>query len=64
MKVREFMNREVVTLRPEDSIQEGARLLVENSASALPVINGDGSLVGMLTEDDLLIRLRKRHRSW
>jgi CBS domain-containing protein len=64
MKVREFMNREVVTLRPEDSIQEGARLLTKNCTSALPVINGDGSIVGMLTEDDLLIRLRKRHHSW
>lgn len=60
MKVGEFMTREVVTLRPEDPIQEAARLLVKSSASALPVVNRDGSLVGMLTEDDLLIRLRKR----
>ncbi len=64
MKVREFMNREVVTLRPEDSIQEGARLLTKNCTTALPVVNGDGSIVGMLTEDDLLIRLKNRRLSW
>jgi CBS domain-containing protein len=64
MKVREFMNREVVALRPEDPIREGARLLAKNCTSALPVVNGDGSVVGMLTEDDLLIRLRNRRHSW
>jgi CBS domain-containing protein len=64
MKVREFMSRDVVTLRPEDPIQEGARWLVKGATSALPVINGDGSIVGMLTEDDLLIRLRDRRLPW
>lgn len=64
MNVREFMSREVVTLRPVDPIQEGARLLTKNCTSALPVINGDGSIVGMLTEDDLLVRLKTRHRPW
>jgi CBS domain-containing protein len=64
MKVRELMNREVVTLRPEDSIREGARLLMKNSSRALPVVNGDGSVVGMLTDEDLLIRLKNRQRSF
>jgi len=64
MKVREFMNREVVALRPEDSIKEGARLLAKNCTSALPVVNGDGSMVGMLTDEDLLIRLKNRRSPW
>jgi CBS domain-containing protein len=64
MKVKEFMSREVVALRPEDPIQEGARLLVKSSTSALPVVNGDGSIVGMLTDEDLMIRLKDRRLSW
>jgi CBS domain-containing protein len=64
MKVREFMSREVVTLRPGDPIQEGARLLIKNCTSALPVVNGDGSIVGMLTEGDLLVRLKTRNHPW
>ena len=63
MRVREFMNREVVTLRPEDSIREGARLLVKNCTSALLILNGDGSIVGILTDEDLLIRLKNRRFS-
>jgi len=38
--------------------------LTKNCTSALPVVNGDGSIVGMLTEDDLLIRLKNRRLSW
>ena len=62
-KVREFMSPKVVTLRPEDSIQEAAWLLAKSSMVALPVVSGDGSIVGLLTEDDLLFRLRKRRHS-
>jgi len=62
MKVREIMNREVVALRPADSIREAARLLAKNASSALPVVNGDGSILGMLTDEDLLIRLKNRRR--
>jgi CBS domain-containing protein len=57
MKVREFMSRKVVTLRPQDPLKERAQLLVESSTRVLPVVNGDGSIVGLLTEDGLVIRL-------
>ncbi len=49
------MSREVVTLRPQDPIKERAQLLVESSTRVLPVVNGDGSKVGLLTEDGLVI---------
>jgi len=64
MKVGELMNREVVTLRPDDPIQEGAQLLMKNSSGALPVVNGNGSIVGMLTDADVLTRLRTRNHPW
>jgi CBS domain-containing protein len=64
MKVGEFMNREVVALRPEYSIREGAQLLRKNSTSALPVVNGNGSIVGMLTDEGVLTRLRTRSHPW
>jgi len=64
MNVGEFMNREVVALRPDDSIQEGAQLLMKNSTSALPVVNGNGAIVGMLTDEALLSRLKTRSHPW
>ena len=58
MKVREFMSR-VVSLRHQDPAKERAQLLVERSTRVFPVVNGDGSVVGILTEDGVLIRLEE-----
>ena len=54
MKVAEVMTREVVTLTPEASISEAARCFTEHRISGAPVLDGEGRVVGMLTEGDLL----------
>jgi CBS domain-containing protein len=54
MRVGEFMTREVVTVTPESSILEAARLMLEHKISGLPVVNGEGRLVGIVSEHDLL----------
>ena len=64
MKIAEIMSREVVSLKPEDSIQEAARLMWKSCASSLPVVDESGALVGLLTERDLIARLRTQRRSW
>ena len=64
MTVGEFMSREVVTLRPDNPIREGAQLLMKNSTSALPVVNGTGAIVGMLTDEAVLVRLKTRNHPW
>ena len=54
MKVIEVMSHPVITVRPEASIKEAARLLVGNGISALPVVDSDGAMVGIVSEADLL----------
>lgn len=51
--LREIMTKAVVTVTPDQSIPEAARLLVEHRIGALPVVEGD-RLVGILTETDVL----------
>jgi len=51
--LREIMTKDVVTVTPDQSIPEAARLLVEHRIGALPVVE-DGRLVGILTETDVL----------
>lgn len=55
---------DAVTVRPEEPIHRAIRLLTRSRFSALPVIDANGSLVGLVTEHDLLIRLTSRKRSW
>jgi CBS domain-containing protein len=54
MKVKNFMTREVVTVAPEASILDAARLMLDHKISGLPVVNNGGRVVGIVSEHDLL----------
>lgn len=54
MRVRDAMTSPVVTVRPETPIKEAAQVLIDRDFSALPVLDADGGLVGIVTEADLL----------
>src|SRR5438067_11141384 len=54
VKVTEIMSRPVVTVSPDASIKQAARLLVEHGISALPVLDAGGALVGIVSEADLV----------
>ncbi|MBI3960521.1 MAG: CBS domain-containing protein [Chloroflexi bacterium] len=56
MIVREIMTAPVITITPDASIQDVARLMREHSISALPVVTSAGQLVGIVTEIDLITR--------
>lgn len=57
MKAQDIMSRPVMTLCPGHSIAHAAQTLIDNRISALPVIDDDASLVGMVTEGDLIRHL-------
>jgi CBS domain-containing protein len=50
----EVMRREVVTVRPETSARAAIRLMLDRKLGCLPVTTEDGTLVGIVTEADLL----------
>ena len=56
MKAADVMTREIVAVGPETPLADAIRLMLEHRVSGLPVVDGDGQLVGLLTEGDLLHR--------
>ena len=58
MRVGDFMTRRVITVAPDASIVEAARLMLEHKISGLPVIDAAHRVVGIVSEHDLL-RLRQ-----
>lgn len=52
--VGEVMSRDVVTVAPDATLSEAASLLIGRRIGCLPVVKGDGALVGLVTETDLL----------
>jgi CBS domain-containing protein len=56
MNVGDVMTKRVVKVTPGHSVHHAAQIMLDNHVSALPVVDGDDRLVGILTEGDLLRR--------
>lgn len=54
--VSEVMTREVITLKPDLTIQQAWLLMLKNKVKAAPVIDSSKKVVGILTDEDLLER--------
>jgi CBS domain-containing protein len=57
MKIRDFMKikgRAVITIRSDETVHTAVQKLVENNIGALPVCDARGTLVGIISERDLL----------
>jgi CBS domain-containing protein len=53
MNVSHVMTAHPVTCRPDDSLREAAGLMWERDVGCLPVVDGDGRLLGILTDRDV-----------
>lgn len=61
LKAKDIMTREVITVNPETGIEELARILLEHKISGAPVVNEEGELVGIVTENDLISMNKRIH---
>ena len=53
LKVEDIMTKELVTVSPDNSLEEAADLMTKNKIKKLPVVVG-GKLVGIVTATDLI----------
>lgn len=56
MDAAEIMTRHPISVAPEATIAEAAQLMLQHRISGLPVTDTDGTVVGIVTEGDLLRR--------
>ena len=52
----DVMTADPVTFKPETSVHEAAQILAENRISGAPVVTDGGSIVGIVSEYDLIAR--------
>ncbi|MBW8883940.1 MAG: CBS domain-containing protein [Planctomycetia bacterium] len=52
--VKDIMCDRPIAVRPETTIDEAIELLVDNRVSGLPVVDGQGLLVGVISEVDII----------
>ena len=56
MTVADIMETDVVTVQPGDDVESLLRLMRQHELPGVPVVDGDGRLVGIVTESDLVMR--------
>ena len=64
-KVKDFLRtkgRPVITIRPNETVITAIQKLVENNIGALPVCDVEGTILGILSERDLLKECSQRIR--
>jgi len=67
MKAADMMTSNLVTVGPDATVRDAAWTMLTYRISAVPVVDGEGKLVGIVSESDLLHRVEagtERHRSW
>jgi CBS domain-containing protein len=71
MRASDVMTTDVITISPDASVNELAKLLSDKGISGVPVVDSDNRLVGIVSEGDLLHRAEigtdrwpERRRSW
>ena len=53
MFVSETMKTDLVAVRPDTKLSEARLLMMENNFRHLPVTDGEGKLVGIVTDRDM-----------
>jgi len=61
LTAKEIMTTKVITVTPETSVETLAGILSEHRISGVPVTEADGSLVGIITEKDLIRKNARLH---
>jgi CBS domain-containing protein len=67
MNARDVMVQDVVTVGPDEDVAKALQLLVDHDINALPVVDGERRVIGILSEADLLHREKigtEKHRAW
>ena len=54
--VGDIMERDPVTVSPDDDVESVIRLLRRHELPGVPVVDGDGRCAGIVTESDLVLR--------
>jgi CBS domain-containing protein len=67
MKASDVMTADVVSVHPDVPVKDVAKILLKNGISAVPVVDENGSPIGMVSEGDLIPRPepeREARRDW
>jgi CBS domain-containing protein len=60
-KAKDIMTRDVITVKPDTTMEELARMLMKYQINGTPVVDDNGNLKGIVTENDLISKNSRLH---
>lgn len=61
LKAKDIMTRDVVSINPETTIERLGRIFIEKGISGALVVDAEGKLFGIITENDLISKNTRLH---
>lgn len=61
LTAKDIMTKDVIAVTGDTTIEKLAKLLTEHKISGMPVLDDNGKLVGIVTENDLISRNKRLH---
>jgi CBS domain-containing protein len=61
LKAKDIMTKDVITVKPNVTIEDLARVFIKHHISGIPVVDDDGNLKGIVTDNDLISQNSKLH---
>ncbi|HDP70087.1 MAG TPA: CBS domain-containing protein [Actinobacteria bacterium] len=61
LKAKDIMTTDLITINENLSVKEVSRILLEKKIGGAPVLNDAGEMVGLVTEEDLIMQDVKLH---
>ena len=58
MQAKDIMTTSVISVPQDGKVEDAVRLMLDHHVSALPVVDADGALKGVVSEGDLMRRVR------
>lgn len=52
MNIKDIMTQPVITVKEETTLEQTARTMLDKNIGAVPVVNSEGKLCGIITESD------------
>ncbi len=60
LEAGQLMSKNVISVKPEESVEKAATLMVENSINRLPVVDDNDKLVGIVSRRDIMSCLYRK----
>ncbi len=61
LTAKDIMTKDVITVKPDTTVEALARLLMDKKISGTPVVDDTAGMVGIVTENDLIKKNKRLH---